>query len=164
MKRILLLAAMLSSVVLAQGETSSKNEATMNISARVIKPLTVEKSGDLDFGTLVQGEFKGARAHFIVTGEPGEQVEVTYDGIQEYDENNNFIVPLSNEGNPEGKKLNANFNITISGVTQQTFVPEGRRVTIGETGSAKLSVAGSMTANVPPGSYSNSFTLKARYQ
>ncbi|MGL5124881.1 MAG: hypothetical protein ACRC6U_02720 [Fusobacteriaceae bacterium] len=72
------------------------NEATMNINAVIIKPLTVSHNGDIDFGLVAQNVTTYARdKEFKVIGTPGQKINFT---INETSLNNYNQINLKNSG------------------------------------------------------------------
>lgn len=82
MKKIsLILSLMLSAFAFSNNNPESSS--TMNIKARVLKPLTVSHSGDIDFGDMVpNSQSPRGQASFTIEGVPGEAFEFTLNGTK----------------------------------------------------------------------------------
>lgn len=60
---------------------SNEDEKTMNITAKVIKPLKVIHNGDIEFGNVIQGSSHSSSRHgFTAFGEPGQNIKVSLNG------------------------------------------------------------------------------------
>ncbi|MGL5648440.1 hypothetical protein MKD34_01795 [Cetobacterium somerae] len=107
MKKLLILLS-LTTTMTAFGVTSN-DQATMNIKATVIKPLTIIAK-NMEFGTVIQGTKATATGQYTIDGEPGEKFEVTLSNLSSLKRNgsedtldisfNNFVIPhnLDNAG------------------------------------------------------------------
>ncbi|MGL5622935.1 DUF4402 domain-containing protein [Cetobacterium sp.] len=107
MKKLLILLS-LTTAMTAFGVTST-DQATMNIKATVIKPLTIIAK-NMEFGTVIQGTKTTATGQYTIDGEPGEKFEVTLSNLSSLKRNgsedtldisfNNFVIPhnLDNAG------------------------------------------------------------------
>ncbi|MGL5412192.1 DUF4402 domain-containing protein [Cetobacterium sp.] len=107
MKKLLILLS-LTTAMTAFGVTST-DQATMNIKATVIKPLTIIAK-NMEFGTVIQGTKATATGQYTIDGEPGEKFEVTLSNLSSLKRNgsedtldisfNNFVIPhnLDNAG------------------------------------------------------------------
>lgn len=58
-----------------QGNT--EKSATMNIKATVIRPLNINKTGDMDFGKVIQGTTGTAESGYTITGEANQSIAVS---------------------------------------------------------------------------------------
>ena len=107
MKKLLILLS-LTTVMAAFGATLN-DEATMNIKATVIKPLTITAK-NMEFGTVIKGTSATATGQYTIDGEPGEKFEVTLSSLSSLKRTgsedtldisfDNFVIPhnLDNTG------------------------------------------------------------------
>lgn len=144
MKKLLILLS-LTTAMTAFGATPQGNTeeaATMNVTATVIKPLTIVKTGDMDFGNIIQGtNTNTADSSYTITGEKGQPIVVTIDDS----------VLLSNE------KARTSLVVGI-----KTQLPKS----LDTNGNANVSVQGFL--NVPKeqhvGTYTGTLTARVQYQ
>ncbi|MGL6169338.1 MAG: hypothetical protein ACRC0Y_13725 [Fusobacteriaceae bacterium] len=97
MKKLLMLLSCTISLV------AFANEATMNINAVIVKPLTVSHNGDIDFGLVAQNVTAYANdKQFKVIGTPGQKINFTindrslndYNQIDLKNAANNSSIPM----------------------------------------------------------------------
>lgn len=97
MKKYLLAALLLTSFSSFSNVQGPSAEGVMNITAKVIKPLTVKTISDMNFGTLVSGT-KGnisSMGEFLINGEGGENVNIS---VKEFAKGaDNGIILLKNK-------------------------------------------------------------------
>ena len=120
---------------------NEEKSATMNITATVIKPLTIAKTGDMDFGNIIQGTTATADSGYTITGEKGQPIIVTIDNS----------VLLSNQ------KAKTSLAVGI-----KTQLPKS----LDKDGNANVSVQGFL--NVPKdqhvGTYTGTLVARVQYQ
>ena len=142
MKKLLILLSLTTSMT-AFGAPHGNTEkaATMNVTATVIKPLTIVKTGDMDFGNIIQGTNTTTDSGYTITGEKGQPIIVTIDDS----------VLLSNE------KAKTSLVVGI-----KTQLPKS----LDTNGNANVSVQGFL--NVPKeqhvGTYTGTLTARVQYQ
>ncbi|MCQ9628454.1 DUF4402 domain-containing protein [Cetobacterium somerae] len=142
MKKLLILLS-LTTAMTAFGAPHGNTEeaATMNVTATVIKPLTIVKTGDMDFGNIIQGTNTTTDSGYTITGEKGQPIIVTIDDS----------VLLSNE------KAKTSLVVGI-----KTQLPKS----LDTNGNANVSVQGFL--NVPKeqhvGTYTGTLTARVQYQ
>lgn len=142
MKKLLILLS-LTTAMTAFGAPHGNTEeaATMNVTATVIKPLTIVKTGDMDFGNIIQGTNTTTDSGYTITGEKGQPIIVTIDDS----------VLLSNE------KARTSLVVGI-----KTQLPKS----LDTNGNANVSVQGFL--NVPKeqhvGTYTGTLTARVQYQ
>ncbi|MGL6168444.1 MAG: hypothetical protein ACRC0Y_09170 [Fusobacteriaceae bacterium] len=121
MKKLLMLLSCTISLV------AFANEATMNIKAVIVKPLTVSHNGDIDFGLVAQNVTTYANdKQFKVIGTPGQKI--------------NFTI--------NGKSLNDYNQINLKSSTSDSTIPmwlEKRTVSSGTLFEPQLDSKGEMT-------------------
>ena len=142
MKKLLILLSLttaMTAFVAPHGNT--EEAATMNVTATVIKPLTIVKTGDMDFGNIIQGTNTTTDSGYTITGEKGQPIIVTIDDS----------VLLSNE------KAKTSLVVGI-----KTQLPKS----LDTNGNANVSVQGFL--NVPKeqhvGTYTGTLTARVQYQ
>lgn len=149
MKKKLLLAAVGVGVSI-----HAQDEATMNISAQVIKPLQVEITKHINFGKIIAGSSSAVDGEFKVTGNPGEKY-IAY--FKEFGQGQGQgQIEMVHEKDPSIK-----FPVTtLSDLT--TFNP-----TISSKNGYNLHTV-VVNMNVPPtqtpGNYTSKLTIAVRYE
>ncbi|MGL5702671.1 MAG: DUF4402 domain-containing protein [Cetobacterium sp.] len=144
MKKLLtLLSLTLAMTAFAAPQGNIEDKAEMKVIARVIKPLKVESTGDLDFGDIIQGASANASSGYKITGEIGQLITVTID--------NN--VTLTNRSDS---------NDTIEVGIQYKDLPN----TIAASGTSLVAINGTLnTANDQGlGVYEGTLTARVQYQ
>ncbi|MGL6130528.1 MAG: hypothetical protein ACRCZ9_02800 [Fusobacteriaceae bacterium] len=77
MKKLLTLLSLALTVSAFGAPTGNESkEATMNVTATVIKPLTIIVAQDMSFGTIIQGTEAKATGIYTLAGEPGAKVDI----------------------------------------------------------------------------------------
>ncbi|MGL4865645.1 MAG: hypothetical protein ACRC4T_21320 [Cetobacterium sp.] len=162
MKKILIFSFLLAtSAVSYSSLESSSVESTMNITATIIKPLTVKTNGPLDFKTLLPGVLGSARSSFSITGEENTRVKITFDGLEA--DGDNFGVPITLEGSSNDSFM-VYFNCSTDSGEK---VNQGNKfVHLTSMGKSTIHVAASATPddNQAPGRYSGHITMRATYE
>ncbi|WP_298065362.1 DUF4402 domain-containing protein [uncultured Cetobacterium sp.] len=142
MKKLLILLS-LTTAITAFGAPHGNTEkaATMNVTATVIKPLTIVKTGDMDFGNIIQGTNTTADSGYTITGEKGQPIIITIDDS----------VSLSNA-----------MSKTPLVVGIKTQLPNS----LDKDGNAHVSVQGFLTVpnNQTVGTYTGTLTARVQYQ
>lgn len=178
MKKMLLLVGMLAVSGLAfAGNSSGLNadEDKIEVKARVIAPLNLEVTKNIDFGTLIKGDtqVKSANGEFEVTGEAGEVVAIyvgsddkSYSQVKHHEES--YAVDLKKVGGEEDEKITANLNLNPKdGRFNQT---NGSVTLIGESGKEATQafevwgVIASIDKDIAVGEYKGYLHVKAQYE
>ena len=158
---VLALALVAARVTTAQAQ----NNATMNVTANVFRPITVAADRNLVFGNVFPGQGaqgmalgSPAAGHFSITGEPSASVSMAF-----------VVSPLSQGANTLPLTLNATYNTVdnAGGTSIVTFVaPTATTLSGGASGQLFVYVAGTVTpaANQVAGSYSGTIQLTVIYQ
>ncbi|MGL4671686.1 MAG: DUF4402 domain-containing protein [Cetobacterium sp.] len=144
MKKLLtLLSLTLSMTAFAAPQGNVEDKAEMKVIARVIKPLKVESTGDLDFGDIIQGASANASSGYEISGEVGQLITVTID--------NN--VTLTNKSDS---------NDTIEVGIQYRDLPNA----IAASGTSLVAINGTLntTSNQGLGVYEGTLTARVQYQ
>ena len=141
MKKLLTLLS-LTMAMTAFGATAPQgNEekpATMQINATVIRPLTVVAS-NMEFGRVIQGAEANATGRYTITGEPGQNIEITIVKPTELTSSTNKV----------------NLPITLTHNEPSVLSP---------TGDASFDIIGNITpSNKHLGNYSGTITATVVY-
>ncbi len=159
--------AVLALALVAAGATTAQaqNNATMNVTANVFRPITVAADRNLVFGNVFPGQGaqgmalgSPAAGHFSITGEPSASVSMAF-----------VVSPLSQGANTLPLTLNATYNTVdnAAGTSIVTFVaPTATTLSGGASGQLFVYVAGTVTpaANQVAGNYSGTIQLTVIYQ
>ena len=140
MKKLLTLLSLTMAMTAFGTTTPQGNEeksATMNITATVIKPLTIEKTQDMTFGNIIQEKEAKATGRYRITGEPNQGITIT-------------VTPLQ-------ALTGANDSLAIR---LDSTLPTN----IDESGDASFDIVGTITpSSTNLGYYSGSITAKVVY-
>ncbi|MGL4671685.1 hypothetical protein [Cetobacterium sp.] len=125
MKKLLtLLSLTLSMTAFAAPQGNSEQSATMNINATVIKPLRIQVTQNMDFGTVIQGSSAEATGTYKITGEPGQGITINTTLPEGLTNNiNKAILPIAFNSitkNIEGLNQNGEFYFNITGTIEPT--------------------------------------------
>ncbi|MGL4864744.1 hypothetical protein [Cetobacterium sp.] len=140
----------------------SSVQGVMNVTAKVVKPLTVTADSDLDFGDILPGDFRAAYSSFTLHGEENLNVLVSFEGLES--DGNSYYLPLKSKTN--GKPLEIAFNCTNNdGGFNGYLSPKNNVVHLSEKGSRTLHIAASTKPDSShSGIYSGQIILRALYQ
>ncbi|MEG0235384.1 MAG: hypothetical protein RR523_02215 [Cetobacterium sp.] len=162
MKKILIFSFLLAatSVTYSSLENSAV-ESTMNITATIIKPLTVQSNGPLEFGTLLPGVFGDARSTFTLKGEENSRVKITFENLTS--SGATYSTPISLESRDS---FVVNFNCTPTNNSGKYITSSDNIIPLDEKGELTLSIAASTTPrlNQTPGKYTGQITMRATYE
>lgn len=162
MKKILIFSFLLAtSATSFSALENSAVESTMNITATIIKPLTVKSNGPLDFKTLLPGVLGSARSSFTIDGEENARVKITFDGLEASADN--FGVPITLEGSSNDSFM-VYFNCSTDSGEK---VNQGNKfVNLTSMGKSTIHIAASTTPdnNQTPGKYTGQITMRATYE
>jgi len=159
--------AVLALALVAAGAATAQaqNNATMNVTANVFRPITVAADRPLVFGNVFPGQgaqgmalASPAAGHFSIAGEPSASVSMSF-----------VVSPLSQGANTLPLTLNATYNAidNAAGASIGSFVtPTATTLSGGASGQLFVYVAGTVTpaANQAPGNYSGTIQLTVIYQ
>ena len=159
--------AVLALALVAAGAAAAQaqNNATMNVTANVFRPITVAADRPLVFGNVFPGQgaqgmalASPAAGHFSIAGEPSASVSMSF-----------VVSPLSQGANTLPLTLNATYNAidNAAGASIGSFVtPTATTLSGGASGQLFVYVAGTVTpaANQAPGNYSGTIQLTVIYQ
>ena len=159
--------AVLALALVAAGAATAQaqNNATMNVTANVFRPITVAADRPLVFGNVFPGQgaqgmalASPAAGHFSIAGEPSASVSMSF-----------VVSPLSQGANTLPLTLNATYNTidNAAGASIGSFVtPTATTLSGGASGQLFVYVAGTVTpaANQAPGNYSGTIQLTVIYQ
>lgn len=139
MKKLLLGLLALSTVAFG---SNSEVSGTMNVTATIIKPLTIVANSDMEFGKLMQGVKEVANAKFNITGESMNGISVTYD--------KNVVLRHSED-------RNQTINVTITDYFNPTH--------LNNEGKSEITLHGTIdvSQNQMPGNYSGELVAKVMY-
>ncbi|MGL4987746.1 MAG: hypothetical protein ACRCZO_20340 [Cetobacterium sp.] len=146
MKKLLTLLSLALTVSAFGAPTGNKEEsATMNVTATVIKPLTIKVTKDMAFGTIIQGTKADATGAYAVAGEPGATVDIT------------TTLPKTLTNATRSAGLDIDFEGLSEGKTS---------LTLNESGNLALNINGSInpTTDTPTGEYSGEIIARVQYQ
>lgn len=163
MKKILVFSFLLGIGSLSYSNVSSSgnNEATMDITATIIKPLTVQSNGPLNFGSLLPGVIGTARSSFTLSGEENARVKITFDGLEAQEDN--FEIPITSTSNSDSSFM-VYFNCTDDSGKK---INQGNKfVYLKSNGKLNLHIAASATPETDqaPGNYTGSIKMRAIYE
>ncbi|MGL5053925.1 MAG: hypothetical protein ACRC5W_10100 [Cetobacterium sp.] len=165
MKKILIFSFLLGITSLGYSDTgSSSSEATMNITATVIKPLTIKSDGPLNFGILVAGNLNTARSTFSIEGDKNSSVKISFEGLTS--NGATFTTPIYLTKNETVKdSLAINFNCTATDNSGIYITTNNNRILLDSNGKSKLNIAASVSTkpNQSAGEYSGQIKMKALY-
>ncbi len=117
MKKLLILLS-LTTAMTAFGAPHGNTEeaATMNVTATVIKPLTIVKTGDMDFGNIIQGTNTTTDSGYTITGEKGQPIIVTIDDsvLSNEKARTSLVVGIKTQL-PKSLDTNGNANVSVQG-------------------------------------------------
>ncbi|MGL4949282.1 MAG: DUF4402 domain-containing protein [Anaeroplasmataceae bacterium] len=123
--------------------SQSTNQATMNITATIIKPLKIREKTPMNFGNMTNGERRQATGVFEVDGESGADIEIEFPDKTEL------------------RREHGNQSIEVALSTASN------KVTIGTDGKVDIPIIGDINVGddgkVPQGNYKGSFVAKVRY-
>ncbi|MGL5314296.1 MAG: DUF4402 domain-containing protein [Peptostreptococcaceae bacterium] len=142
MKKLLtLLSLTLSMTAFAAPQGNDDVNGNMNVTARVIAPLTITQTGDLAFGNIIKGKSADATSSYSITGEGGAGINFTISETLELTHDTR-----SNE------KLIVQITPTIP-------------TNLNDDGTASLGIAGviDIPENQLSGSYSGTLVAAVRY-
>ncbi|MCQ8213508.1 hypothetical protein NON08_13455 [Cetobacterium somerae] len=162
MKKILICSFLLAiSSFSYSSEEGYDAEATMNITATIIKPLTVQSNGPLEFGTLLPGTIGTSRSSFTIDGEKYSKVKITFDGLEP--DGDNFEVPLKLDGS-SNESFMVYFNCSTN--SDEKVNQENKFINLTSMGKSTLHIAASTTldADQTPGKYTGQITMRATYE
>ena len=150
MKKYIALLSLIVSSLTFSSENSNDEKGTMNITAKVIRPLTVISNGDLKFGKILPEKYASAHSSYTVKGEPGATIDISFPKANKYAPES-YTMFLTNDTND---KLSFSFNHLQAPTT------------FDKTGELKIPIAASITTKKDQarGEYKGSITLRATYQ
>lgn len=128
MKKVLigLLALSALSFASVEGQRGSTNSASMTVKARVIRALRIQSVGDLDFGSIIEGNSKSAVSSYKIEGEAGMPIDVSIpSSVELKNESGNTIVVNLRNGLP--KSIGADGSTTAS-IDGKIEIPVGQDV------------------------------------
>jgi len=152
-------------VVAGAATGRAQNNASMNVTANVFRPITVAADRQLVFGNVFPGQGpqgmplgSPTAGHFSITGEPSASVSMSL-----------VVSPLSQGANTLPLTLNATYNPVdnAGGTSITSFVaPTATSLSGGPTGQLFVYMAGTVTpaANQAPGNYLGTIQLTVVYQ
>lgn len=128
----------------------------MKIDATVYKPLSIETSGDIDYGIVAPGSDVTKFAKVFLKGEEAAIVRIEVDGAQKYDSTSYKVELKSSDGK---EKLPVYFNFNSGGY----FIYDRVRLNWDGTSKFDMSTRLIVPNNQKSGKYTTKITLKARY-
>jgi len=159
--------AVLALALVAAGATTAQaqNNATMNVTANVFRPITVAADRNLVFGNVFPGQGaqgmalgSPAAGHFSITGEPSASVSMAF-----------VVSPLSQGANTLPLSLSGTYNtvdLPAGSILGAFASPTAATLSGGATGQLFVYVVGTVTpaANQAPGNYTGTVQLTVVYQ
>ncbi|MCQ8212278.1 hypothetical protein NON08_07050 [Cetobacterium somerae] len=145
MKKLLtLLSLTMAMTTFAAPHGNEEKSATMNITATVIRPLTVEVVDHMNFGTVIQGNKVTATGKYLINGEPGQKITVT----------TTFPENLFNVVSRSTLPIELNMPMPLTGYA------------LGTDGELPLNIYGSITPSTEtaPGTYKGQIIARVQYQ
>ncbi|MHA4990715.1 hypothetical protein [Cetobacterium somerae] len=162
MKKILISSLLLMSSLSYSSLENSAVESSMNITATIIKPLTVQSNGPLDFGNILPATTSHAYSSFTVKGEENANVKISFENLSS--DGASFTVPLYNSNNSDS--FNITFNCTAPNSPGNFLNHTNNVVTLTNNGEIALSIAATAQPrrDQTPGQYTGEFTMRATYE
>ncbi|WP_281700308.1 hypothetical protein [Cetobacterium somerae] len=162
MKKILIFSFLLAATSISYSALeNSAVESTMNITATIIKPLTVQSNGPLEFGTLLPGVFGDARSTFTLKGEENSRVKITFENLTS--SGATYSTPISLESKDS---FLVNFNCTPTNDSGRYVTSSDNTRFLDEKGELILNIAASTKPRVDqtPGQYTGQIRMRATYE
>ena len=162
MKKKLIFSFLLATSIISYSSLENSSvESTMNITATIIKPLTVKSDGPLNFNTLLPGVLGTARSSFTITGEENSKVKITFDGLEA--DGDNFGVPITLNGASEDSFM-VYFNCTTD--LKEKVNQENKYINLTSMGNSTMHIAASATPekDQTPGQYTGQIRMRATYE
>ncbi|MGL4999847.1 MAG: DUF4402 domain-containing protein [Cetobacterium sp.] len=123
MKKLLMLLSLTLAVsAFGAPQGNSEQSATMNISATVIKPLTIEKITDMEFGSIIQGSKANATSGYSIKGEAGQSIAITIDSsvLLTHETTKSSIIVGIRTSPPHSLDKNGNATLSVDGFLETT--------------------------------------------
>lgn len=161
MKKILIFSFLLTtSAISFSALENSAVESTMNITATIIKPLTVQAE-PLNFGRLIPGVFGQARSTFTLKGEKNSRVKITFENLTSNGATYSTPISLGSKDN-----LMVNFNCTPTNNSTRYVTSSDNIIPLDEKGELILNIAASTKPKVDqtPGQYTGQIRMRATYE
>lgn len=157
------------------GAANATQEESIEVKARVITPLTIEKESDVNFGILVKGKegkkYPEVDGTFIVRGELNQIIDIYVKGDTEKYEKVNTMEPIYDVTlvKEKGEKSNPNQTLLAKmSVISELGDAETHSFTLDyKTGERKFKVGGEIagaTLEQESGEYKGILYVKAQYE
>ncbi|MGL4672601.1 DUF4402 domain-containing protein [Cetobacterium sp.] len=119
-KLLMLLSLTLATSTFASLQSNSEQSATMNINAIVIKPLTIEKIADMEFGSIIQGNKANATSAYSIKGEAGQGITVTVDNsvLLQHENTNSTMTVGIRTAPPHSLNKDGNATLSVDGILE----------------------------------------------
>ncbi|WP_297596064.1 DUF4402 domain-containing protein [uncultured Cetobacterium sp.] len=155
-----LLFIIFSTIAFSNENTTDNSKSIMNISATVIKPLTVSSNGDLNFGTLLPGASVPGFSSFSIEGEPNSRVDISFSGV---DRVGNYSYYSDLKSLTTEDTLLLSFNCSPVG---EGYLSTNPSITLDSTGKYILNVSANIQslATQTPAKYSGQIKIRAIYE
>ncbi|MCQ9627455.1 hypothetical protein [Cetobacterium somerae] len=162
MKKILIFSFLLAATSISYSALeNSAVESTMNITATIIKPLTVQVDGALDFGNILASSTSHAYSSFTVKGEENAKVKISFDNLSS--DGSSFTVPIYSNNKDF---FNITFNCTAKNNPGNLLNHTNNTIILTDGGENTLSIAATAQPrlNQTPGRYTGQITMRATYE
>jgi len=163
--KVTILALALALVAARAATAQAQNNASINVTANVFRPITVVADRNLVFGNVFPGQGPQGMAlaspsagHFAITGEPSASVSMSW-----------VVSPLSQGANTLPLSLSGTYNtVDLPAGSNLGAFASATAATLsgGATGQLFVYVVGTVTpaANQAPGNYTGTVQLTVIYQ
>ena len=162
MKKILIFSFLLATSAISYSALdNSAVESTMNITATIIKPLTVQADGALDFGNILASSTSHAYSSFTVKGEENAKVKISFDNLSS--DGSSFTVPIYSNSKDF---FNITFNCTTKNSPGNFLNHTNNTILLTDGGESTLSIAATAQPrkDQTPGKYTGQITMRATYE
>lgn len=165
MKKVLIYSFLLaiSSLSYSSLESSSAEDATMKVTATIIKPLTVQSNGPLDFGRILPGvQNANAFSSFTIKGEENSKVKITFENLPS--DGSSFTTPIYNRNNRD--YFDVTFNCTTPDEPGKFLNHTNNTITLNGAGENLLRIAATADTrpDQAPGQYVGQIRMRATYE
>lgn len=162
MKKILMFSFLLATSTISYSSLQNSTvEGTMNITATIITPLTIQADKDLDFGNILPSAVNHAFSSFTIKGEKNARVKISFNDLAS--NGASFIVPIHNN---KGDYFDITFNCTPSNNPGDLLNHANNLVTLTDNGELILNIAATAQPrkDQTSGKYKGQITLRATYE